>query len=93
MSNILDKIITDKKNSVESYKKSHPLEKIKKNISEYNNYIAFKDKLTKNKTDYFNYVELFDRSYSRVSQYYEEVSLHSEFVSNAGSVGLLITFS
>ena len=49
MSNILDKIIIDKKNSVESYKKSHPLEKIKKNISEFNNYISFKDKITKNK--------------------------------------------
>ena len=34
---------------VENYKKSHPLEKIKKNISEFNNYISFKDKLTKNK--------------------------------------------
>ena len=49
MSNILDKIIADKKKSVESYKKSLSLEKIKKNISEFNNYIAFKDKLTKNK--------------------------------------------
>ena len=39
MNNILDKIIADKKNSVEGYKKSHPLEKIKKNISEFNNYI------------------------------------------------------
>ena len=30
MSNILDKIIADKKKSVESYKKSLPLEKMKK---------------------------------------------------------------
>ena len=49
MRNILNKIIADKKKSVESYKKSLPLDKMKKNISEYNNYIAFKDKLTKNK--------------------------------------------
>ena len=49
MRNILNKIITDKKKSVESYKKSLPLEKIKKNISEFNNYISFKNKLTKNK--------------------------------------------
>ena len=49
MSNILNKIIVDKKKSVESYKKSLPLEKIKTNISEFNNYIGFKDKLTKNK--------------------------------------------
>ena len=49
MNNILDKIIADKKNSVEAYKKSHPLEKIKKNISQFNNFISFKDKLTKNK--------------------------------------------
>ena len=48
MSNILDKIIADKKNSVERYKKSHPLDKIKKNISQFNNFISFKDKLTKN---------------------------------------------
>ena len=49
MSNILDKIIANKKNTVENYKKSHPLEKIKKNISLFINFISFKDKLTKNK--------------------------------------------
>ena len=43
MSNILNKIIADKKKSVENYKKSYPLEEIKKNISQLTNFISFKD--------------------------------------------------
>ena len=57
MSNILNKIIADKKKSVESYKKSHPLEKIKKNISKFNNYISFKDKLINTNKSLINFKE------------------------------------
>ena len=40
MINILNKIIADKKKSVENYKKSLPLKKIKNNISKLYNYIT-----------------------------------------------------
>ena len=48
MTNTLEKIITDKKNSVEKYKKSFTIEDLKKRISSYKNYLNFKDKLKKN---------------------------------------------
>ena len=49
MNNTLDKIIADKKISIENYKKNYSIEKLKKNISTFKNYITFKDKLKKNK--------------------------------------------
>ena len=49
MNNVLEKIISDKKNSIEKYKNSFSIEDLKKKISEYSNYLNFKDKLKKNK--------------------------------------------
>jgi len=49
MTNILEKIITDKKSNIEKYKKSFPIEDLKKKISSYNNCLNFKDKLNQNK--------------------------------------------
>ena len=49
MNNILDKIISDKKNSIEKYKNSLSIEDLKKNISKYEDYLNFKNKLKKNK--------------------------------------------
>tara|TARA_B100000959_G_C14904635_1_gene592466 strand:- start:234 stop:1028 length:795 start_codon:yes stop_codon:yes gene_type:complete len=47
MNNVLEKIITDKKVSVEKYKNSFTVEELKKKISSYKNYLNFKDKLNK----------------------------------------------
>ena len=47
MNNVLEKIISDKKNSIEKYKNSFSIEHLKKKISEYSNYLNFKDKLKK----------------------------------------------
>ena len=49
MNNILEKIISDKKNSIEKYKNSISIEDLKKNISKYEDYLNFKNKLKKNK--------------------------------------------
>ena len=49
MNNILEKIISDKKNSIEKYKNSFSIEDLKKKISGYNSYLNFKDKLKQNK--------------------------------------------
>ena len=49
MKNTLEKIIADKKSSIEKYKNSFSVEDLKKKISTYNNYINFKDKLKQNK--------------------------------------------
>ena len=47
MNNILEKIISDKKNSIEKYKNSLSIEDLKKNISKYEDYLNFKNKLKK----------------------------------------------
>ena len=49
MNNILEKIISDKKDSIEKYKNSLSIEDLKKNISKYEDYLKFKNKLKKNK--------------------------------------------
>jgi len=49
MSNTLEKIIADKKSSIEKYKNSFSIEDLKKKIAKYNNYLNFKDKLKQNK--------------------------------------------
>ena len=51
MTNTLEKIIIDKKNNVEKYKKSFTIKDLKKIISSHKNYLNFKDKLkSKNKS-------------------------------------------
>ena len=44
MSNILEKIISDKRHGIEKYKKSYKVEDLKNKISSYKNYLNFKDK-------------------------------------------------
>ena len=48
MSNTLEKIIDNKKTSIEKYKKTFTIKDLKKKISSYKNYLNFKDKLKKN---------------------------------------------
>ena len=45
MSNTLEKIIIDKKDSLEKYKKSFSIKDLEKKISGYKNYINFKNRL------------------------------------------------
>ena len=47
MTNILEKIIADKKINIEKYKKAFTIEDLKKKIYSYKNYLNFKDKLKK----------------------------------------------
>ena len=50
MNNILDKIITDKKNTVKQFKKIFTIEHLEKKISLYKNYLDFKAKLMEKKS-------------------------------------------
>jgi len=49
MNNVLEKIIAEKRNSIEKYKNSFTIEYLKRKISSYNNYLNFKDKLNDKK--------------------------------------------
>ena len=91
MNNILDKIIADKKNSVERYKKSHPLEKIKKNISEFNNYIAFKDKLTKNKINVIAEIKKASPSAGIIVENYNPKEIAKKYLKSGASCLSILT--
>ena len=91
MSNILDKIIADKKKSVESYKKSLPLEKIKKNISEFNNYIAFKDKLTKNKINVIAEIKKSSPSAGIIVENYNPKEIARKYLKSGASCLSILT--
>ena len=49
MNNILEKIISDKKDSIKKYKNSFSILDLKNKISDYNKYFNFKDKLNQKK--------------------------------------------
>ena len=49
MSNILKKIIADKKNIINRYMKSFSIEDLKEKISSYKNYLNFKNNLNEEK--------------------------------------------
>ena len=91
MSNILDKIIADKKNTVENYKKSHPLEKIKKNISEFNNYISFKDKLTKNKINVIAEIKKSSPSAGIIVENYNPKEIARKYLKSGASCLSILT--
>ena len=91
MSNILNKIIADKKNSVENYKKSHPLEKNKKNISEFNNYISFKDKLTKNKINVIAEIKKASPSAGIIVENYNPKEIARKYLKSGASCLSILT--
>ena len=91
MSNILDKIIADKKNTVENYKKSHPLEKIKKNISEFNNYISFKNKLTKNKINVIAEIKKASPSAGIIVENYNPKEIAKKYLKSGASCLSILT--
>ena len=91
MNNILDKIIADKKNSVEGYKKSHPLEKIKKNISKFNNFISFKDKLTKNKINVIAEIKKASPSAGIIVENYNPKEIARKYLKSGASCLSILT--
>ncbi len=48
MTNTLEKIIADKKKSIDEYKKTFTIKDLKTKISSYKNYLNFKEKLKNN---------------------------------------------
>ena len=84
MTNILEKIITDKKSNIEKYKKSFPIEDLKKKISSYNNYLNFKDKLKQNKISVVAEIKKASPSAGIIVEDYDPRSIAKQYL-NSGA--------
>ena len=89
MTNTLEKIITDKKNSVEKYKKSFTIENLKKRISSYKNYLNFKDKLKKNEISVIAEIKKASPSAGVIVENYDPKTIAKQY-SNSGASCLSI---
>ena len=89
MSNTLEKIIIDKKLSVEKYKKIFTIQDLKKKISSYKNYLNFKDKLKKNKISVIAEIKKASPSAGIIVENYDPKRIAKQY-SNSGASCLSI---
>ena len=84
MTNILEKIINEKKNSIKRYKNSFTIEDLKKKISNYNNFLNFKDKLKKNKVSVIAEIKKASPSAGVIIEDYNPVQIAQQYY-NSGA--------
>ena len=91
MTNTLEKIITDKKNSVEKYKKSFTIEDLKKRISSYKNYLNFKDKLKKNQISVIAEIKKASPSAGVIVENYDPKTIGKQYLNSGASCLSILT--
>ena len=89
MSNILQKIITNKEKKIKKYKKSFTLDELKKKISLYDSYLNFKKKLEENKISVIAEIKKASPSAGIIIKNYNPQSIAIEYL-NAGASCLSI---
>ena len=91
MSNILEKIISDKKNSVEKYKNSFTIEDLKKKISSYRNYLNFKEKLNKNEISVIAEIKKASPSAGVIVENYNPQMIGKQYLDSGASCLSILT--
>ena len=91
MTNTLEKIIADKKNSVEKYKKSFTIEDLKKKISSYKNYLNFKDKLKKNQISVIAEIKKASPSAGVIVENYDPKTIGKQYLNSGASCLSILT--
>ena len=91
MTNTLEKIIADKKNSIEKYKKSFTIEDLKKRISSYKNYLNFKDKLKKNEISVIAEIKKASPSAGIIIENYEPKIIANQYLNSGASCLSVLT--
>ena len=91
MTNILEKIIADKKSNIENYKKSFSVENLKKKISLYKNYLNFKDKLKVNSISVIAEIKKASPSAGVIVKNYDPKEIAKQYLSSGASCLSILT--
>ena len=89
MTNILEKIIADKKIGIEQYKKTFTIENLKKRILSYKNYLGFKEKLENNEISVIAEIKKASPSAGIIVENYDPKTIAKQY-SNSGASCLSI---
>ncbi len=91
MNNILDKIITDKKNTVKQFKKIFTIEHLEKKISLYKNYLDFKAKLMEKKISVIAEIKKASPSAGIIIQNYDPKIIGKQYLKFGASCLSILT--
>ena len=91
MTTTLDKIVINKKNDIEKYKKLFTIKDLKKKISLYKNYINFKDRLEKNKVSVIAEIKKASPSAGVIVHNYEPVTIAKQFINSGADCISILT--
>ena len=91
MINTLKKIISDKRENIEKYKKSHSIEDLQKKISSYKNYLNFKDKLKKNEISVIAEIKKASPSAGVIVENYDPKTIGKQYLNSGASCLSILT--
>ena len=91
MRNTLEKIIDNKKTSIEKYKKTFTIKDLKKKISSYKNYLNFKDKLKKNEISVIAEIKKASPSAGIIIENYEPKKIAKQYLDSGASCLSVLT--
>tara|TARA_B100000945_G_C20324258_1_gene569196 strand:+ start:253 stop:1047 length:795 start_codon:yes stop_codon:yes gene_type:complete len=91
MSNILEKIISNKKISIEKYKKNFKIEELKSKISSYKNYLNFNNKLESSKISVVAEIKKASPSAGIIVENYDPVLIAKKYLNSGASCLSILT--
>ena len=91
MSNTLEKIINEKRGSIEKYKKTYKVDYLKEKISLYKNYLNFKDKLNNNKVSVIAELKKASPSAGIIVENYNPVAIAKQYLNSGASCLSILT--